>query len=278
MSPLTTQHTTAGSLAVPGARLHYEVCGDGPPVLLIGSPMDARPFAPLADVLAADHTVLTTDPRGINRSTLDDPDEPTTVQARADDLARLLTHLGAGPAAVFGSSGGAVSALALARSRPELVHTVVAHEPPLLTLLPDAEQRRAGTEAVVATYLAEGSGPAWVRFLAEAGLALPDGEGPAGPVPAERDPRDVEDERRFFLHDLRATTGWRPDVAALRAGPTRIVVGIGEQSTGQLCDLTSRALAAALGVEPAFFPGDHAGFAADPAGAAARLRAVLGEV
>lgn len=273
----TTPHTTAGSLGVPGARLHYEVRGGGPPVVQIGSPMDARPFAPLADALAADHTVLTSDPRGINRSTLDDPDERTTVAMRADDLARLLSHLGAGPAAVFGSSGGAVSALALAQARPDLVHTVIAHEPPLLSLLADAEQRRAGTEAVVATYLSHGSGPAWARFFAEAGLVLPDGEGPGGPVPEERDPQDVADERRFFLHDLRATTGWQPDVAALRAGPARIVVGIGQLSTGQLCDLTSRALAAALDVEPAVFPGDHAGFVADPVGAAATVRAVLAD-
>ncbi|MFG6202598.1 alpha/beta fold hydrolase [Nonomuraea sp. JJY05] len=55
---------------------------------------------------------------------------------RADDLSRLLTHLDARPATVLGSSGGAVTALALAQARPEQVHTVIAHEPPLLNLLP----------------------------------------------------------------------------------------------------------------------------------------------
>src|SRR5260370_10540547 len=93
--------------------------------------MDARPFAPLADRLAADHTVLTTDPRGINRSPVDDPDRDSTPQMRADDLSRLLTQLDAGPAAVLGSSGGAGGAPAPVHAHPDLVHTVIAHWPPL---------------------------------------------------------------------------------------------------------------------------------------------------
>ena len=64
---------TAQTLEVPGARLYYEVRGRGPLVVLVGAPMDAGPFGPLADLLAGDYTVLTTDPRGINRSPVDDP-------------------------------------------------------------------------------------------------------------------------------------------------------------------------------------------------------------
>src|ERR1700716_2477271 len=90
---------TVATLRVPDAQLHYEVRGEGPLVVLVGAPMDARSFAPLADLLAADHTVLTTDPRGINRSPVDDRDRDATPQMRAEDLSRLLTHLDAGPAA-----------------------------------------------------------------------------------------------------------------------------------------------------------------------------------
>jgi pimeloyl-ACP methyl ester carboxylesterase len=117
MNHTSTVAATAETLRVPDALLHYEVRGEGPLVMLVGTPMDARSFAPLADLLAADHTVLTTDPRGINRSPVDDPDRDSTPEMRADDLARLLTHLDAGPAALLGSSGGAVSALALAHGR-----------------------------------------------------------------------------------------------------------------------------------------------------------------
>ena len=65
---------------------------------------------------------------------------------------------------------------------------------------------------------------------------------------------------------LRLTTRWQPDIAALRSASTRIVVGIGEYSTGQLCDRTSRALAVALGIAPTMFSGGHIGFADDPDG------------
>jgi hypothetical protein len=74
---------------------------------------------------------------------------------------------------------------------------------------------------------------------------------------------------------LRPTVRWQPDIVALRAAPTRVVVGIGEDSTGELCDRTSRALAAALGVAPTLFPGGHIAFADDPAAFATRLRTVL---
>src|ERR1051326_2602885 len=100
--------TTANTIDVPGAHLHYEVRGSGPVVLVIGSPMGAAPFAPLADALAVDHTVVTHDPRGISESRLDDPDEDTTVEQRADDVAAVLDALRIESADAVGSSGWAV--------------------------------------------------------------------------------------------------------------------------------------------------------------------------
>ena len=265
---------TTASLAVPGARLHYEVRGRGPLVVLVGAPMDARAFEPLADLLATDHTVLTTDPRGINRSPVDEPDRDSTPEQRADDLSRLLSHVDAGPATVFGSSGGAVSALALAQAHPDQVHTVIAHEPPLDELVDDRVELRARTEDMIATYLAGDTHGAWKKFLATANIHLPD-EVIEAFWGGERDAQTLADEHFQFAHMLRATTRWEPDIATLRAVSTRIVVGIGEELTGQLCDRTSRALAAALGIEPTMFPGDHIGFAENPGPFAERLRTVL---
>src|SRR3954468_5747847 len=96
MLPTTPVPATVATLRVPDARLHYEVRGRGPLVVLVGAPMDAGAFAPLADRLAVDHTVLTTDPRGIGRSPVDDRDQDSTAEVRADDLSRLLLHLDAG--------------------------------------------------------------------------------------------------------------------------------------------------------------------------------------
>jgi pimeloyl-ACP methyl ester carboxylesterase len=237
--------------------------------------MDARSFAALADLLAVDHTVLTTDPRGIFRSTVHDRDQDSTAEMRADDLARLIAHVDSGPAAaVLGFSGGAVSALALAQAHPERVRTVIAHEPPLLELLDDREQQRVATEDIIATHLAGDVRGAFVKFLANAGIALPD-EVITAMLPADAQSRADADFQ--YAHMIRPTTRFVPDAAVLRAGPTRVIVGIGEESAGEVCDRTSRALAATLGLKPTMFPGGHIGFAEDPEAFAVRLRAVLAE-
>lgn len=268
---------TTGTLRVPDARLHYEVRGQGPLIALVGSPMDAQAFEGVADLLAADYTVLTTDPRGINRSLLDDPEQDSTPVLRAGDLARLVAHVDAGPAVALGSSGGACTVLALAQHHPEAARAVIAHEPPLIELLDDREELHKGTDDLIATYRAGDVLGAWGKFMAQANIMLPEGvlEQMFG---GERDPQQVADERRFFSHELWGTTLMRPDVAALRAGRTRVVVAIGEDSSGQLCDRTSRALAGALGTEPTLFPGDHIGFAEEPADFAVRLRKVVEEI
>lgn len=257
------------TLDVPDATLHYEVRGRGPWLALVGAPMHAESFAPVADLLAADHTVLTTDPRGIHRSPLRDPEQDSTPELRAGDLAALLTHLGAGSASVLGSSGGAVTALALAQAHPELVATVVAHEAPLEELLPDAAALRANTGAMVAAYAAGDPVGAWTVFVESADLDVP------AEVLVAQEPQAVADERRWFLHEMAHTTAWLPDVGRLRG--VDVVVGIGDESAGEVCDRTSRALAGLLDVEPVLFPGGHTGFVEQPEPFADRLREVLAQ-
>src|SRR3712207_1603410 len=138
-----SESRTTHLLDVPGGKLYYEVRGSGPLLLVIGQPMTSEPFGPLADPLANDSTVVTYDPRGLGQSTVEDPSLDVTPEIQADDLARLVNALGGGPADVFGSSGGAVTCLALAARHPTLVGALVAHEPPLTELLPDAEHVRA---------------------------------------------------------------------------------------------------------------------------------------
>ncbi|RKN39332.1 alpha/beta fold hydrolase [Micromonospora endolithica] len=285
---MTTEHT----LDVPGARLRYEVRGTGPLLLVMGSPMDAGAFASLADALADGYTVVTHDPRGISGSTIDDPEQDSTPELRADDVAALLDALGAGSADIFGSSGGAVTGLALAQRHPGRVRTLVAHEPPLLELLPDVEAQRAGVDGIIDTFHAEGVGPAWGRFMANAGYGAGPDDPPADQGPADHGPadppadrgtadhgepsaKDLANSARFFAHELRFTTGWRPDRAALIAGAARVVVGVGAESGRLLTHRTSVALAELLGTRPVEFPGDHGGFMAAPEEFAKTLRTVL---
>jgi pimeloyl-ACP methyl ester carboxylesterase len=268
---------TVRSVTVPGARLYYEVRGNGGPLLLvIGSPMASADFAPLADALAGDHTVVTYDPRGHGNSTIDDPDEDSTADSRADDIAAILDDLGAESADVFGSSGGAVTGLALVARHPGRVRTLIAHEPPLLELLPDATQQRANTEDIIETFHAAGMQAAWYKFMTNAGfdMSMPDSGAPveAPPEPTEQDLREAS---RFFGHELRPTTRYLPDIDALKNGSSRVVVGIGVDSRRLLTYGTSVALCDLLGSTPIEFPGDHGGFLGAPIEFADTLRTVL---
>jgi pimeloyl-ACP methyl ester carboxylesterase len=266
---------TTHSLAVPGARLHYEVRGDGPLICVIGSPMVSAEFASLADALASDHTVVTYDPRGFANSTIDDPNEESTPESRADDIVAILDDLGAETADVFGSSGGAVTGLALVARHPGRVRTLVAHEPPLLELLPDAARHRADTESIIATFRSEGLHAAWYQFMVTAGfdMSAPNDGAPieAPPEPTQQEAREAS---RFFNHELRETTQYLPDIGALKSA--RVVVGLGVASGRLVTDQTSRVLAELLGSTPVDFPGDHGGFLDAPEEFADVLRTVLG--
>lgn len=263
---------TMCTLAVPGARLYYEVRGDGPPLLLLGAPMPAADFTPLAHALATDRTVITTDPRGIAGSQVDDPRQDSTPELRADDVAAILDDIGADSADVFGSSGGAVTGLALTSRHPTRVRTLVAHEPPVVELLADAAAQRATTEDVIETFRREGLAAAMGKFMVNAGFDVNSEGAPAGSQPS---PQQIADATRFLTHELRGTAHFVPDMPALTRGPARVVIGIGADSGGLLTYRTSRALADRLGTTPVEFPGNHGGFLEHPSKFADVLRKVF---
>src|SRR4029079_11144859 len=157
------------TLDVPGAVLHYDVrdpsqASSEPVLLIIGSPMGADGFTTLAGHFT-DRTVVTYDPRSAGRSKRTDGASETTPDEHADDLHRLISALDAGPVDIFASSGGAVNALALVARHPEQVRTLVAHEPPLLTLLPDSEAALGAAHDAYATYQRSGFGPGMAKFI-----------------------------------------------------------------------------------------------------------------
>jgi pimeloyl-ACP methyl ester carboxylesterase len=267
---------TTHMLDVPGARLHYEVRGSGPLLAIIGLPMDSAPFAPIADAMARDHTVVTYDPRGIGRSTREDEDADITLETVAGDVKAVLDAVSDEPTLFLGSSGGAVTGLVLVERHPGRVRTMVAHEPPLLELLPDREAARAGVEDLYATYLREGPDVAMVKFMGNIGVIPPElaAAGPAAlPFPITDEVRAVN--RVFFGHLIRPITRHVPDIDALRSSSTRIVVGRGTTSAGQQAHRTATELAARLGTPPVDFPGDHGGFIGDPEAFAEVLRRTL---
>src|SRR3954471_21063289 len=104
------------TLEVPGAVLCYDVRASdpagGPVLVMIGSPMGAAGFTTLASHFT-DRTVVTYDPRGVERSERKDPELEVTPQVHAADVAAVIEAAGGGPVDLLGSSGGAVNGLAL---------------------------------------------------------------------------------------------------------------------------------------------------------------------
>ncbi|MBD7919871.1 alpha/beta hydrolase [Cellulomonas sp. Sa3CUA2] len=289
-----TDTTTYRTLEVPGATIAYDVRGplptaDGrPPLVLIGQPMDATGFGTLASHFT-DRTVVTYDPRGIGRSTRDDGRTDHDPSVQAQDLHALVTELGAGPVDLFGSSGGAITALAWVAAYPLDVRTLVAHEPPLINVLPDADEARAASARVDAAYQAHGWGAGMAAFIA---LTSWQGPFPADfltelPDPAQFGLPTQDDGSRDdpLLSGASApVTAYVPDVEALRAVPTRVVLAAGIESEGIITWRATHALADLLGTQVAVFPSNHGGFLGDefgmpgqPEAFAARLREVLPE-
>src|SRR3954447_15451557 len=263
--------TTTSILETAEVDLAYDVHGplptaDGrPPLVMIGQPMEASGFTTLASLLP-DRTVVTYDPRGIGRSTRKDgrTDYAPTVQAA--DVHAVIEALGVGPVEMFASSGGAVTALALVAAYPDDVATLVAHEPPLIAVLPDAaaaERARAGVRDV---YEAKGRGAGMAAFIAMTSWR--------GEFSDEYSARPVQDPAAFgmpaeddgsrddpLLSDQSwAVSSYRPDVDALAAAPTRVVIAVGEESENMFTGRTAAATAELLGQPAIVFPSHHGGF------------------
>jgi pimeloyl-ACP methyl ester carboxylesterase len=285
--------TTTHVLETAQVDIAYDVRGplptaDGrPPLFMIGQPMDASGFATLASHFP-DRTVVTYDPRGLGRSTRKDGrvDHSPTVQA--EDVHAVIEALGAGPVEMFASSGGAVAALALVAAHPGDVTTLVAHEPPLIPVLPDAAAAERARAGIRDAYEAKGWGAGMAAFIAmtswqgeftDAYFAQPAPDPAAFGMPAEDDGSRGDP----LLSDRSwAVSSYRPDADALTAAPTRIVIAVGEESMGTFTGRTAVATAELLGQEATVFPSHHGGFmggefgyAGQPEAFARRLRDVL---
>ena len=278
------------TLDVPEATLTYDVRGDlgnRPVLLMIGSPMGASGFPTLASHFA-DRTVVTYDPRGVERSVRSGELTEITSDDHAADLIALIEALDAGPVDLFASSGGAVNALALATKRPDLINTLVAHEPPLAAILPDRQSALAAVADIYDTYQRDGMGAGMAKFISIVGYE--------GEIPADYTQQPAPDPAMFGLpteddgsrddallaQNLRKTTSYQPDFDALDKAKDRLVIAVGEESGNQLAGRGAKAVAARLDLEPVVFPSGHGGFLGNeygqpgkPAEFAGKLREVL---
>ncbi|MFZ4269707.1 alpha/beta fold hydrolase [Streptomyces arboris] len=304
-----------GLLTVDGATLHHEVRGEGPLLVMMpGGSADAGIYDAIAADLADRWTVATFDPRGYSRSPLDGPVTDQSPATHADDIVRLIDLLSpdGAPAALFGSSSSAVVALAALARHPGRLSRVVAHEPPVVALLPDPDTGRALFAAVREAFRRDGVAAAMATMAA--GLAPEEGEAAPGPEQAASGPEQAApgqeraapgQERAaaaeeapapqqtptpeqaatfrrmhanlpvFLEHVLCPFSGYVPDLVALKAAATQLVVGVGRDSRALLPAVAAEGLARRADAGVAEFPGGHIGLTEDPRAFAARLREVL---
>ncbi|MFF7930795.1 alpha/beta fold hydrolase [Streptomyces sp. NPDC007940] len=281
------------TLETAGADLVYDVRGplpatDGrPPLFMIGQPMDASGFTALA-ARFPERTVITYDPRGLGRSTRKDGRVDHTPQTQAGDVHAVIEALGAGPVEMFASSGGAITALEVVATYPADVTTLVAHEPPLITLTPDGPAAVRAWAGVREAYEKRGWGAGMAGFVAmtswkgeftDAYFAQPEADPAAFGMPVED---DGSREDPLLSDRSWAVSSYRPDADAIAAAPTRVVIAVGEESEDVLTGRTAVAAAELLGQRVSVFPSHHGGFmdgefgyAGKPDEFAQRLRQVL---
>jgi pimeloyl-ACP methyl ester carboxylesterase len=275
------------------AEIVYDVRGplptaDGrPPLFMIGQPMDASGFTTLASYFP-DRTVVTYDPRGLGRSSRKDGSVENAPAVQARDVHAVIEKLGAGPVDMFASSGGAVTALALVAKYPNDVRVLVAHEPPMIPVLPDAPAAERARAGVTGAYEARGRWAGMAAFIAMTswrGEYTDEYFARPAPDPSQFGmPTEDDGSRDDPLLSTRSepVISYRPDVDALAAASTRIVIAVGEESMGTFTGRTSLATAALLGQEATMFPSHHGGFngaesgyPGQPEAFAGKLREVL---
>ncbi len=276
---MTVAAKTSGRVRVPGAGLYFEVRGAGPVLLLIhGSIADSALYGPLAGLLAAHYTVVAYDRRGYVRSPLDGAAAGLVMAEQSDDARLVLDEVGAESAFVLGSSAGAVIALDFLARYPGRVRGVVAHEPPVLALLPDGARlwdfvegldavgRERGVPAAADALLA--------RMLPEPGQ--PEFE-PGFDWDAQLPSRMAANSEFWFTYEAKPGFAHRPDLAALTAQARlgKLVLGVGEESAAWPAARSAALLGPAVGAPVESFPGGHSGYLDRPRAFSEKLASTL---
>lgn len=271
--------------------LHYDVHGDlatatpeRPALLAFANPMEAAAFSALAAEIT-DRPVVTLDPRGSGRNPAGE--SPLTAEQHAEDLHRVIEALDVGAIDAFGSSGGAVSLLALLAAHPGDVRRAVVHEPPLVDTIADGAVVLAACEDIRDTYARSGEGAAMAKFVALVMSAEPlaaDYLDRPAPDPAQLGMSADDDGTRTspLMRNMPAVNAYVPAYDTLAALGDRVRVAVGEESGQEVAARGGYGLAERIGREPDMFPSHHAGFTdgdhhpGKPAAFAARLLEVLG--
>jgi len=237
-----------------GAEIYYEHRGNkGPSLLLIHGAMEDAGFYSSAAEILADRFKVTTYDRRCNSRSSGDRDTDMSVAQQARDAAIIIEKMGKGKAIVVGRSGGAVIGLELAAMRPELVDSIIVHEPPVIELLGETEKLRwrSFVKEVYEKNLNEGPDAAQNEFMKSLVNV------PFDPYPADLSERLSDNVDFFFKHELRGFFGYLPKINSIRNSKVNIVTAVGADSKDAYYVQATKALASELVCNNIEFPGHH---------------------
>ncbi|WP_051162440.1 alpha/beta fold hydrolase [Nocardia brevicatena] len=249
------------TVTIDDAELAYEQVGAGPVLVVIGGAASGvGVFARLAAALAHRFTVITYDRRGTHRST-GRRGHQVEIAQDSDDVAAVLDTIGATTAAVFATCGGASTGFDLAARRPDLIRTLVAHEPMTIRVLDDADKQRAAIRDLCVTNEFEGPAAAMRRWMR---LTRPDVPPVIGPESQALLARDGDYVVRCQVMSM---VEFVPDCATLRTSDVRIAVAVGNDSLRRESSgaRIGGRLAELLSCPVRTFPGHHTSYVDRPA-------------
>ncbi|KAH6613056.1 Alpha/Beta hydrolase protein [Boeremia exigua] len=265
-------------LDLPNAKLHYDTFGTGPLLLCIpGADGRGAVFHDAAKFLSRSFRVVCYDRRGYSQSQhIGAQDLKNRLATDADDAGALISHLSTEPAAVFGTSSGAIVATQLLIQHPDRVHTLVAHEPPAFALLPEESRTQAAglIERIYSLYREQGVQAAMEVF--SGGLST--GEEGAR-MRFCMDPTRGDEIRAnsmfWFEFELRQYTSALLDVERIKAERTKYVPAAGSLSGDGPGVGPIALLAHMLGKEVERLTGGHISYMYEPEAFSDALVALL---
>jgi pimeloyl-ACP methyl ester carboxylesterase len=276
----------SGRVTTEGDELYYEVRGEGRPLLMIPpAGGDGWLYSRVADILADEYRVILYDRRANARSTMTDP-QNFEISQQSRDAVAVLRAAGEQSALVFGNSSGAVIALDMAKTQPQAVRAVVAHEPPLARLHPKARKWQRFFAKVYLTAFRCGSSLAVLRFMLGVQLPLLRMIKASGPVNQHRRQSgqhylsDKQANEVLVKLELLPVTNYVPDIEAIKRNNVNAVIGVSEYGLKRTAwyAQVAQILAKSLDAETVTFPGHHGSFLDMPAEFAATLRDLLGQL
>ena len=132
-----TRGQAAKEVEINGVRLQYIEQGSGEPIVFVhGAPHDLRAWEPVREAIAKRYRFIAYTQRYFGTKPWPDEGKNYSIATHADDLAKFITSLNAGPVHLVGWSHGGVVAATAAISDPSLVRSLILYEAGVLSVLP----------------------------------------------------------------------------------------------------------------------------------------------